>query len=121
MLRHALLRARRERPCSRSAAKQPDELPSFHSLPSVLPDGKDSTACCAAGFQLADVSSGSLSTFSAGATCPLISAMPPTATQSLRRGETSRCANCDLTHCSKKQGYSITSSVRASSIGGTSK
>jgi hypothetical protein len=36
-------------------------------------------------------------------------------------GELSRSANRDLTHCSKRDGYSITSSARANSISGMSR
>jgi hypothetical protein len=43
----------------------------------------------------------------------------PLATELMRRNELTRCANRDLTHCSKRDRYSITSSARASSVGGT--
>ena len=47
------------------------------------------------------------------------SAMPPIATELVLRNERSRCAITRLMHCNKPQLYSITSSARASSVGGT--
>jgi len=45
--------------------------------------------------------------------------LPPKATELARRNKTPLCAKSDLTHCSKRHRYSITSSASASSVGGT--
>jgi hypothetical protein len=45
----------------------------------------------------------------------------PKATELLRGSKMTRCANSGLLHRSKQQCYSITSSARASSVGGTVK
>ena len=49
-----------------------------------------------------------------------MSASRPIASTQWQRSETTRCANSVLTHCNKQHRYSITSSARASNVGGTS-
>jgi hypothetical protein len=48
-----------------------------------------------------------------------MSVVPSIAAMMLQRGERSKGANCVLTRRSKKHRYSIISSARASSVGGT--
>ena len=71
----------------------------------------------------ADVRFGSFASDPGAAVLRAMSAMPPIATELMRRGETTRCATCGLMHRSKRSTlappYSTTSSAVASSVGGT--
>jgi hypothetical protein len=49
-----------------------------------------------------------------------MSALPLRATEMMRHNKPSLCANSDLTHCSKKDRYSITLSARSTRPAGTS-
>jgi hypothetical protein len=77
--------------------------------------------CCAAGFWPPYACFGSFSTEWVWTKRSLRSAMPPIATEFTRHDESSRSANCGLMHRSKPHLHSITSSARASRVGGTSR
>ena len=76
-------------------------------------------------FGLAKVRSGSFASLRQAARLRRMSAMPSIATESVRRNEPTRRANNGRERVQQwmhqKAGYSITSSARASKVGGTSR
>src|SRR5262249_6558090 len=121
-----LLRARRERPGDRRAAQYGDEIATLHcGVPPVFATEGSHTHtagdCCAAGFQSRLGPLGVERARAARRAAAAHVRFAPIATELMRRREVSPSVKSGFEQSQHGRPYSITSSARVMSVGGTSR